>query len=304
MSVEEVAKELYLGLEKNGYKGRIVSIEHLQELQEEFEGQHREGLFDKVIYQEYLASFDFKISDIFPEARSLIIAAVPQPHIRVVFNWNGESIPLTIPPTYSHSTDDQVKKILEEQLGPKGHKLVKASLPLKLLAVRSGLAQYGKNNIAYIPDMGSFHRLAAFYTDFPGLEDNWGESQISERCEKCSACIKTCPTDAITSDRFLIRAERCITFQNENQGEFPKWIDPSWHNCLVGCLHCQKKCPMNKDFLETIEEKETFSQEETALFFEGAPREKIPDETIGKLRQLSMIEYIDVLGRNLSVLMV
>jgi len=184
-------------------------------------------------------------------------------------------------------------------------------LPVKLLAVRSGLGAYGKNNICYVPGMGSFHRLVAFYSDLPCPEDNWQELQMLERCQNCSACVRHCPTGAIpsaqlrtgTSERFLLRAERCITFHNERAGDFPfpAWLDPSWHNCLVGCLDCQRICPQNKDFLEWVEEGAEFSREETALLLEGVPLDQLPAETGRKLEQLDLIEYFDALPRNLRV---
>jgi epoxyqueuosine reductase len=162
-----------------------------------------------------------------------------------------------------------------------------------------------------VPGMGSFHRLATFYSDLPCQEDNWQELQMMESCQNCSACLRNCPTGAIpsaslgtgTSERFLLRAERCITFHNERAGKFPfpAWLDPSWHNCLVGCLHCQRVCPQNKDFLEWIEEGAEFSQEETALILEGIPSDQLPATTVRKLKQLDLIEYLDGLPRNLGV---
>ena len=127
-------------------------------------------------------------------------------------------------------------------------------MPEKLLAVRSGLARYGKNNITYVPGMGSLHRLAVFVSDLPCVEDNWGEVKTLKTCDGCTACMDACPTGAIVSDRFLIHAERCITFHNERIEEFPEWLDSSWHNCLVGCLRCQWVCPENRDVRQWVED--------------------------------------------------
>lgn len=43
---------LLSALEKNGYQWRIVSISHLDELHEEIEGPHRQGLYDEEFYFE------------------------------------------------------------------------------------------------------------------------------------------------------------------------------------------------------------------------------------------------------------
>jgi epoxyqueuosine reductase len=119
----------------------------------------------------------------------------------------------------------------------------------------------------------------------------------------CHACRLKCPTGAIPSDRFLLQAERCIVFHNERKGDipFPEWMDPSWHNCLVGRLHCQKICPENKDFLQWIEEREEFSEEETALLLKGVALDQLPAATVRKLKKLDLIEYLNSLPRNLGV---
>lgn len=116
------------------------------------------------------------------------------------------------------------------------------------------------------------------------------------------ACLRNCPTGAISTDRFLLHAERCITFYNERSGDFPGWIEPRWHNCLVGCLHCQSVCPENKDFLDWIEEKEEFSEEETTLLLEVKKSRRFPSSLLTKLVQLELVDYADFLPRNLRVL--
>jgi len=332
-----MTEELFSQLEERGYKGRIVSIQRLSDLQGEIEGRYRQGLFDEEFYRTWITRFAFSPPDSLPGARSLIVIAIPQPQTRVTFTWNGETLPLIIPPTYVAygETNKQVEDLLVGILGPAGYRVTQATLPMKLLAVRSGLGAYGKNNICYVPGMGSFHQLAAFYSDLPCQEDNWQESRMMESCQNCSACLRNCPTGAIpsatpstlrpgsgqaslraglrtgpsaslrtgASERFLLRAERCITFYNERAGDFsfPAWLEPSWHNCLIGCLDCQRVCPQNKDFLGWVKEGAEFSQEETALILEGVPLDQLPAATVRKLEQLDLTEFPDVLPRNLGV---
>jgi epoxyqueuosine reductase len=233
---------------------------------------------------------------------SIIIVAAPQPHVRVTFNRHGKPYHCTIPSTYSYETDRQIQDLLEQQLKPAGFRVKKANLPWKLLAVHSGLAQYGKNNVSYVNGLGSYHRLVAFISDFPGTQDHWRAPQVLERCENCNACMKACPTGAISPDRFLIKAERCLTFHNERRGEFPQWIKPSWHNCLVGCLYCQKACPVNKDIQISLKEGPVFSEKETALIVQGTPKDEILQNANEKMASMDMIGYLPVLGRNLRVL--
>ena len=296
---------LFSELAKLRYKASIVSVRHLSDLEQEIRDCHRKGSFDEKFYQERLSRFVFRLPDSLLQARSAIIIAVPQPQIRVIFTWKEEKLPCMIPPTYvaSRKTDRQLEHLLTGILGPQKYRVTQALLPEKLLAVRSGLGSYGKNNICYVDGMGSFHQLAVFYTDLPSREDVWQESKLMNSCEKCSACLRSCPTGAITPHRFLLRAERCITFHNERRGDFPDWIDSEWHHCIVGCLHCQRVCPENRDFLGWIEEKEEFSQEETELLLEGKQLDRLPSSVIRKLEQLELTEYLDVLPRNLGALL-
>lgn len=260
---------LYESIKKQGFQGRVVSIAHPKELQKDIEAHRKKGLLDKELYDTYLASFDFECQRTLSEARSLIIISVPQPQVRIMFALEHKFYPVIIPPTYYFSADNQVADLLEAHLGPQGHILQKVRLPEKLLAVRSGLAQYSKNNITYVKGSGSFHRPMVFISDFSCETDRWGEPTVIGQCEECSACMKACPTDAIGSDRFLLHAERCPTFHNERSNNFAEWLSPSLHNSLVGCMICQRVCPANKDILKWTECGATFVSEETALILSG-----------------------------------
>ncbi|HSR35063.1 MAG TPA: 4Fe-4S double cluster binding domain-containing protein [Anaerolineae bacterium] len=278
----------------------------MPDLREEFEGRRNQGVFDQELYESYLAEFTFSPPASLPGARSIIIVAVPQPQIRVAFNWDGETVPSIIPPTYpERRLDARVQELLRQLLEPAGYRVAHAALPRKLLAVRSGLAAYGKNNITYVPGMGSFHGLVAVYSDLPAHSDGWRESQMMEACQSCSACHRRCPAGAIAADRFLLHAERCLTFHNEKPADVPfaGWIEPSWHNCLIGCLECQTVCPENRQVRQWFEEGAEFSQEETALLLEGVPLGQMPASTVEKMERLGLDGYAGRLPRNLNALL-
>lgn len=306
-SMDAFSEELLLYLTEHGYQGRIVSIQHLSELQEEIEERFNQGLFDEEFYRLRLTFFDFKATETLPNARSVIVVAVPRPQAQATFTFEGRKMALILPPTYVayQQTTNHVAELLTGILKEKGYKIARTALPLKILAVRSGLAEYGRNNITYVFGMGSFFQLVAIYSDLPCREDTWREAQMMEKCENCQACRLSCPTGAISSERFLLHAERCIAFRNERKGDvpFPAWIDPSWHNCLYGCLHCQRVCPEDRRFLNWIGEKEEFSQEETELLLRGRCLDRLSTATLEKLRNLDLADpdSLDNLPRNLRV---
>ncbi len=303
--MESFVDNLFVRLRVRGFQARIVSVSHLQEMQKEIESLRSHAFLDAQFYQDRLAWFNFQIPEDLPKAQSLIVVAVPRPQTRAIFIWNGQRRPLILPPTYTAYDEiaKQVENLLTKIFREKGYKSARTALPLKLLAARSGLVQYGRNNICYVSGLGSFLQLVAVYSDMPCEEDSWQEATMMKSCEECELCRRACPTEAIPSDRFLLRAERCIPYHNEKKGDvpFPKRMDASWHNCVVGCVRCQRVCPQNKEVMQWTGEEAEFSEEETALLLEGLPYDKLPATAQRKLERLSLVDYLDSLPRNLGI---
>jgi len=307
MSESTIIENFYKILESKGYKGTIISAKNISRLQNSVKKIYDEKLLDPDFYEEYKKYFEFEPKTEFGEVKSLFMIAMPQPQYKVVFNWKNIEVPLIIPPTYLHGRAliNKSNAFLTNLLKPSGYNVEFARLPQKTLAVRVGLAEYGRNNITYVNGMGSFHRLFTFYSDFPYEQNVWQELSMMDLCKECSACVRACPTGAISEDRFLLRVERCLTFHNEHPVDvpFPDWIDPSWHNCLVGCMHCQKVCPANKKVINWIEPGPTFSEEETKLLVGGTAVENLPEETRSKVKEHNLDYYLFVYPRNLGVIL-
>jgi len=301
--ITSLVKKLNKKINSKGLKGKIVSISHLAQLKEEIKNRHTTPLLDEYFYQECLSVFNYSPPASLASPKSIIIVSVPQPKILVTFRWQKKKYILTIPPTYLHEAVDMVRNILEEVLNPEGYHIVRAALPLKIIAVRSGLAKYGRNNLTYINGMGSFHRLVGFYSDIPSIDDSWDKMKMMTTCQTCLACFENCPTGAITRDRFLIKAEYCLTFHNERNNYFPKWINPDWHHCIVGCLRCQSVCPANKNVLRYEETREHFSERETLMILNSTSEKDLSVSTLNKLERLSLMEYLEQLPRNLKAVL-
>lgn len=304
--MNKVTKKLHQQLTNAGFKSSIVSIQHLPDLQFALENLLEKGILCRDFYNEIVSRYDlhwnFEPPADFPKAKSIIIVAAPQPKVSVKFKLSGKTYCVIIPPTYLHDTDKESSSIISLISGNYGYKVCDAILPEKLLAVHSGLANYGRNNVMYIDGWGSFFRLKAFFSDIPCTSDNWQEFKMMDLCNKCTACFKSCPASAISRSRFVIRAEKCISYFNEGTNEFPEWIDPTWHNCLIGCMICQDVCPVNKDYTNWIVPGGEFSEEETLLILKGTSINKFPYETIKKLKKLYLLDSYSLLQRNLRVL--
>ncbi len=300
MSSREVLDALQASLEQWGFKSAVVSAERSLELRRTIEEGRASNLINSAVFRQYAAYFENMLSQDVPWARSIVVVAVPRPALEVTFDIDGKQRTLIIPPTYEHSIDETVTSAIESSLVPHGFQICRAMLPLKLLAVRSGIARYGKNNVAYVEGMGSFHRLLAFYSDMPVESDSWREPQVLDACDGCQACTKHCPTGAIDPDRFQLHTERCLTLHNESSEQFPQWIDKSWHHCLVGCMQCQHYCPENKDVRLWKEHLAEFTQEETALILAGVTSDQMPPSIIAKFRTTGLLEDPISLTRNLK----
>jgi epoxyqueuosine reductase len=311
-AIEERSRQMtgkpdFIGqLEKRGFCASVVSSKHLGELGEEIRALHREGkLYDELFRQYETAYFSPRMPRSLPNAKSIIIVATPQPMIRTTIHWKGRTLRFVVPPTYydNDKVTRLVRRELKKALGRRQYKLVRASLPQKLLAVKSGLAMYGRNNITYIPRFGSLHRLTSFFTDYDSPVDCWQEKRALPLCSKCTACLRACPTGAIVKDRFLIHVERCLTYLNEKDSKhaFPKWVSPDAHNALIGCMRCQKACPYDKEVVERYEDRGEFSEQDVAYLLKGEFEGPKAVRMQRKLKRLGL--DLSVFPRNLKVLL-
>jgi len=300
-----VQERLLSALRKDGFRGAVVSALHVAELQAEIERLLSAGVLDQGLYQVGLSWFRFSQPSELSEARSLIVIALPEPIIQLQFRWQGEERQVIIPPIYSPRGTDRLQRTLEDVLGPERHYFVRAGLPLKLLAVRSGLAAYGRNNISYVNGFGSYHRLIAFISDMPCEQDSWREPERMAACDECQACVHACPTGSIKADRTVIHAERCITYFNEAAEPFPDWLETNWHNALIGCMRCQAACPENRGRAEVVQVADVFTEQEIDLMQSGTAFDELPQATRATLETLGQAQsYRDHLfSRNLAVLL-
>lgn len=298
------AERLMNLITERGWKAGIVPVACLEELRREIRDRLGRGLLDAAFYRDRLSSFSFDPPAELPEPRAIIIVALPVPQTRTFFNWQGRRLAAILPPTYAgySATASHVQAVISACVEREGWRVAAAELPLKTLAAWSGLASYGRNNLCYVQGMGSFLQLVGVFSDLPCSERAWREPAMLRQCESCVACLRSCPTGAITRDRFLLQAENCLTYHNEAAADLPAWIQRSWHHCLIGCMKCQSICPENKAVKNWIEDRTEFSEYETGCLIGGMPFDRLPDETAAKLHSLQLNEEYRILCRNLSVL--
>ena len=266
-------------------------------------------------YQDY---WRFQTTQGMQEPRTFVIVAWPSLPAKVRFVLDEGPLEAVVPPTYISSAErSRCLDVLGAVFRPRGYAVDWARVPVKLLAAHSGLVRYGRNNIAYVPGLGSYVRLGALCTDADlcvhGLREASGAcAETVERestrvfmdaCERCRACSNACPTGCIPQEGTVIDAAHCITQANENEGGWPDWVPARSHNSLVGCMCCQEACPLNRAHLgREVEVVAEFDRDETDSILGGLSAEQLPEALLSKLVTLDLEDYLPVLGRNLMAL--
>jgi len=305
MTSEPLAKVLDDALTPAGYRHKTAPVGIVQQLASDMEELRDKGLLSNDYWQRYGRAFRFDPPPEVPEPRTLIVVAWASPAVKVVFHTDAGPLETVLPPTYfSQAGQARCLEILREVLGGAGHSVARVRAPNKLLAVRTGLARYGRNNLAYVDNMGTYARLDVYCTDadLQAREPDAKRNMMLSTCSSCHACHFSCPTGAIPYDGTVIDALRCLTHLNENEGPWPDWVDPQDHNGLLGCMRCQETCPANRSFLRLKAVVAEFDRDETAIILEGRTPECLPAGLRAKLDRIDLGNDSVILGRNLRAL--
>lgn len=283
-----------------GYRMVCGDAAIVEEVRAEIEDRADTGELSAAVFDPFLAPMPYLRGHARP-AR-VILVAVPLPIYELSFETPRGNMTLLLPPNYGSEVSVPRRLVgeLRELVGPE-HVLTPLRAPFKAIAGRLGLATYGRNNLAFVEGLGTALQLAGFVTDAPLEPVTPPVSYPSslERCSRCRACVKACPTEAVSTDRFLLRAERCISLHLESAGPLPGGLPVPSPACLLGCLACQLACPENRGVLRR-EPRGVFDAAETTALLEGRTTTSLAE----KLDALDLTGYgVELLGRNLRWLL-
>jgi epoxyqueuosine reductase len=106
-------------------------------------------------------------------------------------------------------------------------------------AARAGLGWQGRSSQLIHTQLGALTTLAVLLTD---LEVE-ARAVHPDRCGKCTACISTCPTNAIEPNR-TVDSRLCIAYYTvEHRGAVPIDLRKKFGTHLFGCDDCLEICP-------------------------------------------------------------
>jgi len=154
---------------------------------------------------------------------------------------------------YAYGTDyhfvikDKLKDLMHfisEEIGEVEGRVFVDSAPVldKAWAAKSGLGWIGKHSLLLTKNHGSFHFVAEIILDL----DLEYDAPVTDHCGSCTACIDSCPTGAIVTDK-VVDGSKCISyFTIELKNEIPISERGKFDDWIFGCDVCQDVCPWNR----------------------------------------------------------
>ncbi|MBC9796863.1 tRNA epoxyqueuosine(34) reductase QueG [Sinomicrobium weinanense] len=149
---------------------------------------------------------------------------------------------------YHFVIKDKLKQLLHfihEEIGEVGGRAFVDSAPVldRAWATRSGLGWIGKNSNLISKKVGSFFFIAELVVD---LDLEYDDPITTNHCGSCTACIDTCPTQAIV-EPMVVDGSRCISyFTIELKDNIPTEFEGKFDDWMFGCDICQDVCPWNR----------------------------------------------------------
>ncbi len=122
------------------------------------------------------------------------------------------------------------------------------------LAIDAGLGQLGRNGLLITPEYGASVRIGKVLTNMPLVPDKPIDFGVTEFCESCMRCAKTCEVEAISFDERTTRPP----VETGNPGALKWYINGKkclnyWIDSGASCTACQAVCPFTQSRYEVLD---------------------------------------------------
>ena len=168
----------------------------------------------------------------------------------------------------------------------------------KAWAAKSGLGWIGKNSNLLTQQIGSFYFIAELVVDLD-LDYDYA---TTDHCGTCTACIDSCPTEAIVAP-YVVDGSKCISyFTIELKENIPSEMKGKMDDWIFGCDVCQDVCPWNK--FSKAHDEPLFNPNPELLSFTKKDWEEITEDTFKKVFKNSAVKRtkLEGLTRNINFL--
>lgn len=190
---------------------------------------------------------------------------------------------------YHHVIKEKLKELLhfiQTEIGEVSGRAFVDSAPVldKAWAAKSGLGWVGKNSNLITQKVGSFYFIAELIVD---LELDY-DTQTTDHCGSCTACLDACPTDAIVAP-YVVDGSKCISyFTIELKDNLPQEMKGKFDDWMFGCDVCQDVCPWNR--FSKPHNEPLFQTNSDILNFSKSDWEEITVDTFQKVFKNSAVK--------------
>jgi epoxyqueuosine reductase len=204
---------------------------------------------------------------------------------------------------YHFVIKEKLKELLntiQSEIGAVSGRAFVDSAPVldKAWAAKSGLGWIGKNSNLISQKTGSFFFIAELIID---LELEYDHA-TTDHCGTCTACIDSCPTEAIVSP-YVVDGSKCISyFTIELKDNLPQEMKGKFNDWMFGCDVCQDVCPWNR--FSKPHSEPLFNPNKELLSFTKKDWEEITEDTFNKVFKNSAVKRTKLSGlsRNIKFL--
>jgi reductive dehalogenase len=122
------------------------------------------------------------------------------------------------------------------------------------MAIDAGLGQLGRNGLLITPDFGAGIRIGKVLTDMPLIPDQPIDFGVTEFCESCMRCAKTCEVEAISFGDKSFEPP----VETGNPGALKWYVNGKaclnyWIESGASCTACQAVCPFTQGRYEVLD---------------------------------------------------